>query len=102
MLVVTHELFRGREDPFNLRFESCFHVLTRLNIYNSSQVEHSSSAEYTLLFSAASTKERKTLRNPGVRCGVVLCVSVHHAVREEVLNVEVRLLFWDALLKHKD
>ena len=90
---MTHELFRGRKDPFNLRLESYFHVLTRLNIYHNSQVEHGSSAEYTLLFSAASTKERKMLRNPGVRCGVILCVSVHHAAREEVLKVEVRLFF---------
>ena len=45
-----------------------------------------------VLFPAAPTKERKTLRNPGVRSGVILCVSVRHAAREEVLDVEVRLI----------
>jgi len=83
---VTHELFRGREDPFNLRLESCFHVPTSLNICSGSQVECGSSVECTLLLLAASTKERKTPRNPGVRCGLILRASVRHAARDEVLK----------------
>jgi hypothetical protein len=86
MQVVTHKLFGGRKDPCNMRFESCFHVLTRFNICNSSQIEFSSSAEYMLLFLAASTKERKTSHNPGARRGLILCVSVRHAAREAVLE----------------
>ena len=39
MQVVTHELFRGCEDAFNLQLKSSFHVPTSLNIYNGSQPE---------------------------------------------------------------
>ena len=92
MQVVTHKPLRGCMNPFNLRLESCFHDLARLNTCNDSQVERGSSTEYTLLFSAASTKERKTSRKPGVSCGMILCVSVRHAAMEEVLEVEVRLV----------
>ena len=92
MQVVTHKPFRGCVDPFNFRLESCFHVLARLNICNDSEVECGSLAEYTLLFSAASTKERKTSRKPSLSCGMILCVSVRHATMEEVLKVEVRLV----------
>ena len=87
MQAVIHKLFRCREDPSNLRLESCLHILTRLNICNGSQFEYDSSAKYTLPFSAASTKERNRLVKPGVRCGFILCASVRHAAREEVLKV---------------
>ena len=90
MQVIIHKLLCGREDPFNLRLESCFHVLTRLNIYNGSQFECDSSVGYTLLFSAASTKERTRSVKPGGRCDFSLCVSVRHVAREEVLKVEGR------------
>jgi len=83
---VIHKLFRGREDPFHLRLKSCFHVLTRLNICNASQVTCGSSAEYTLLFSAASTREMRTPWNPGVECGLISCAPVSHATSEEVLE----------------
>ena len=90
---VIHKLFRGREDPFNLRLECCFHILTRLDICNGSQVECDSSAEYTLLFSAASTEERIRSVKPSGRCDFILCALMHHAAREEVLKVEGRSNF---------
>ena len=86
MQAVIYKLFRGREDPFYLRLESCFHVLTRLNICDASQVKCGSPAEYMLLFSAASTREMRAPCNPGVECGLILCAPVSHAAREEVLE----------------
>ena len=83
---VTHKLFRGRKDAFNLRLKSCFHIPTRLNNCSGSQVECSSLAGCTLLLSAASTKERRMSRNAGVKSGVILCRSVRHVAREEVLE----------------
>jgi hypothetical protein len=43
-------------------------------------------AEYTLLFSAALIKDWKTSRNPGAKRGLILSVSICHAVREAVLE----------------
>jgi hypothetical protein len=101
---VTHALFRGREDAFSLRLESCFHVPTRFNICSGSQVEGGFLAECTLLLSAVSTKERKTSRNQGVRRKVLghLMQQVGAPCGEgSGTEREVNILVWDTTLEAK-
>ena len=85
-LVVTHKVFHVGENLVNLRLECCFHGPTELYICNGYQVEFGPSEKHMILFSAASTKERKTARNECEGGGPATHAWVCQAASEEVLK----------------